>query len=142
MLESICVNVWLGMLFGSLAEPDQEAFNCKLALVVGQVTDFRVVHDSSSALRPARTAAVAAPRGVEARPPRGGSEDTDEVGTDAPLEFRQAAQAIIVVDVGGGAEDRVAQVSQTHQVEDRELLVRGFYKEVDVAIFPSLVASH
>jgi hypothetical protein len=27
------------------AEPDQEAFNCKLALVVGQVTDFGVVYD-------------------------------------------------------------------------------------------------
>jgi hypothetical protein len=27
MLESICVDIWLGMLFGSLAEPDQEAFN-------------------------------------------------------------------------------------------------------------------
>jgi hypothetical protein len=79
---------------------------------------------------------VGAPRGVEARPPRGVSEDTDEVGTDAPPEFRQATQAIIVVDVRGGAEDRVAQVPQTHQIEDRELLVRGFYKEVDVAVFP------
>jgi len=40
------------------------------------------------------------PRGVAARPPPRVSEDTDQVVTDAPAEFRQPAQAVIVVNVG------------------------------------------
>src|SRR6185437_13537874 len=45
MLESICVKVWLGILFQCFAESDQEALNGKLALAVGQVTDFSIVSD-------------------------------------------------------------------------------------------------
>lgn len=75
------------------AEPDQETFDCKLALAVGQVAVLSVVCNEFQ-----RFAA-----GVVARPPRELSEDTDEIATDAPPEFRQAPQAIVVVDVCGGA---------------------------------------
>lgn len=92
------------------AEPDQQAFNCKLALVVGQVADFGVVRDKFQCF--------AAPRGVAARPLREMSEDTDEIATDAPPEFGQSAQPIVVVDVRGGAQDCAAQVSYAHQIED------------------------
>ena len=47
------------------------------------------------------SAAMAAPRGVAARPPRGTSEDTDKIAADASLEFGQPAQTVIVVNVGG-----------------------------------------
>ena len=53
-------------------------------------------------------AAVAAPSGVAARPPRGVSEDTDEVAADTTPEFREASKAVIIVDICCRAEDRTA----------------------------------
>jgi acetoin utilization deacetylase AcuC-like enzyme len=66
---------------------------------------------------------MAAPRGVAARPPREVSEDMDEIVTDAPPEFRQPAQPVVIVDVSGSPEDCAAQVPHAHQIEDREPLV-------------------
>ena len=40
--------------------------------------------------------------------PRAVSEDTDEIGSDTLSEFRQAAEAILVVDARGSAEDHRA----------------------------------
>ena len=45
MLESTFVNVWLGNALQRFAEPDQEPFNRKLPLAVGQVAVFGVVRN-------------------------------------------------------------------------------------------------
>lgn len=69
-------------------------------------------------------------------------EDTDEIATDAPSKFRQPAEVVIVVDVGGRAEDDPAQVSYMYEIENREPLSRGLHEKVDVTVLASLVACH
>lgn len=96
---------------------------------------------SSNALPPARRAAIVAPRGVVARPPRDRSEDTDEIAADSPPEFGESSQAIVIVNVCGGAQDFLALISYPHKIEDREFLARGLDQQIDVAVFARLIAS-
>lgn len=57
-------------------------------------------------------------------------------------EFRQAAKAVIIVDIWRRAEDGPAQISNAYEIKDREALIRRFHEKVDVAVLASLVTRY